>query len=261
MKLIKKIIQSSLNQLGKATGTQITLKVKPRLRINLHPDAVSDGRGMERYVDLTRKFCRFIPENVFEIGANYGQDAEYLRKAFGLSSKDIYIFEPHPKIFDEVKNLYGFNCFDLAISNTDGEMIFNAINVSDNEYNNSGISSLKKGLTTNADNFTSVKVNVVRMDGFIKRNKIEAIDFLKIDVEGCNLEVLQGFGDELHKVKVIQTESENITYWEDQKLFSDMFFLLNANGFELVDFVLTWDGVQSDSFWVRKDCLVRAGKK
>ena len=216
---------------------------------------------MQRYVELTKKFCRFSPENVYEIGANYAQDAEYLRKAFDLLPEHVYVFEPHPTIFEAVKNFYGFNCFDLAISNANGKMIFNAINVDDNQYNNSGISSLKNGLTTNADNFSPVKVNVVRMDGFIEKNQIEAIDFLKIDVEGVNYEVLEGFGDELRKVKIIQIEGENIPYWEDQKLFSDMFVLLSANGFELVDFVLTWDGVQSDSFWVRKDCLVRAGEK
>ncbi len=41
---------------------------------------------------------------------------------------------------------------------------------------------------------------------YIEENKIEQIDFLKIDVEGFELKVLKGFGEHLSKVKYIQFE-------------------------------------------------------
>jgi len=213
---------------------------------------------MALYADLTEKFCTFKPSNVFEIGANYAQDAEYLRKRFGLKESDIYIFEPHSAIIKAVRELYNFNTYDLAISNHNGRAMFHAIDIENNEYRNSGISSLKRGLTTDSRNFIDIEVEVVRMDAFIRENEIGSIDFLKLDVEGANYEVLEGFGDELSRVKAIQVEGEYRQYWEGQKLYWDIEQLLKQNNFELVHFSLSDDGVQSDSFWVQKRYIARA---
>jgi len=77
-------------------------------------------------------------------------------------------------------------------------------------------------------------------------------------VEGANYEVLEGFGDELSRVKAIQVEGEYRQYWEGQKLYWDIEQLLKQNNFELVHFSLSDDGVQSDSFWVQKRYIARA---
>lgn len=258
MKFIVFLLKKIRDLAEVVTGTEISFKIRPRVRIRLHPNAVSDGRAMALYADLTEKFCTFKPSNVFEIGANYAQDAEYLRKRFGLKESDIYIFEPHSTIIKAVRELYNFNTYDLAISNHNGRAVFHAIDIEHNEYRNSGISSLKRGLTTDSQNFIDVEVEVVRMDTFIRDNKIESIDFLKLDVEGANYEVLEGFGDELSRVKAIQVEGEYRQYWEGQKLYWDIEQLLKQNNFELVYFSLSDDGVQSDSFWVQKRYIARA---
>lgn len=251
----KKIIKYIISFVEKITNTEITIKRRPRIKINTHPNAVNDGTAMSLYIKLVENSCDFTPSNIFEIGANYGQDAEFLRAGFHLDRGAVYIFEPHPQIFSEVQSMYGFNSFDLAVSNKNGDAKFNAINIECNEYNNSGISSLKTGLTTNKNNFIEVNVEMIRMDKFIQKNKIENIDFLKIDVEGMNYEVLEGFGDELTRVKAIQIEGEYKQYWEGQKLYNDIEEYLKKNGFLLMHFILSADGVQSDSFWVKKDCI------
>lgn len=258
MKFIVFLLKKIRSLAEVATGTEISFKRRPRVKIRLHPNAVSDGRAMALYADLTEKFCTFKPSNVFEIGANYAQDAEYLRKRFGLNDSDIYIFEPHPTIIKAVRQFYNFNSYDIAISNHNGRAVFHAIDIENNEYQNSGISSLKKGLTTDSRNFIDTEAKVVRMDTFIRENKIESIDFLKLDVEGANYEALEGFGDELSRVKAIQVEGEYRQYWEGQKLYWDIEQLLRQNNFELVYFSLSDDGVQSDSFWVQRRYIARA---
>jgi FkbM family methyltransferase len=242
------------------TRTEITVRRRsqPAVRIKVHSDAVSDGRTMALYVDLVLKFCNFKPRNVFEIGANYAQDAEFLRQSFELNESDIHVFEPHPQIMRGIREFYRFNSHELAISNQNGEAVFHAIDVEENEYGNSGISSLKTGLTTDKRNFQDIKVRVVRMDDFIRDHKISEIDFLKLDVEGANYEVLEGFGPELSKVKVIQVEGEFKQYWEGQKLFWDIADLLRRYNFELAHFFLSGDGVQSDSLWIQKKYMIGA---
>lgn len=252
MSLIKNTIKSAVGVIEKITNTTIIVKRKPRVKIKVHKDAVSDGTSMALYVDLMERFCTYKPKNIFEIGANYAQDAEFLRQSFELPSQNVYVFEPHPQIFAQIKKMYQFNAYELAVSNENGRAKFNAIDILNNEYKNSGISSLKNGLTTNKKNFIDVDVEMIRMDDFIQKHKIQNIDFLKIDVEGVNYEVLEGFGSELTKVKVIQTEGEYKQYWEGQKLYSDMDKLLTKNGFLLVHFMLSNDGIQSDSLWIQE---------
>lgn len=262
MNLIKNFVKSLIYFIEKKANVQIAVIRRPRIKINVHPKAATNGYSMEAYVKLVKKFCNYVPKNVFEIGANFGQDGEYLRKSFNLKNTDIHVFEPHPQIFSELEKMYGFKSYKVAVSNVKNDKItFHAINIENNEYNNnSGISSLKNGLKTNKQNFIDVEVESIRMDDFVKMNGIDSIDFLKLDVEGMNYEVLEGFGNELKRVKAIQTESEYEQYWEGQKLFKDMQTLLVENNFKLVYFYLSNDGIQSDSFWIQKTYLKTAGK-
>ncbi|WP_100753534.1 FkbM family methyltransferase [Vibrio salilacus] len=252
MSLVKKVIKQAIYMIEYLTDTTITIRRKPRVKIDTHPSAVSDGTSMQQYVELIEKFCNFTPKNIVEIGANFAQDAEFLRQSFKLNEKDVFVFEPHPQIFQEIKNRYNFNNYELAVSNTTGRARFNAIDIQGNEYGNSGISSLRDGLTTNKKNFVDVDVEMIRMDDFLKENAINEIDFLKVDVEGMNYEVLEGFGEDLNKVKIIQTEGEYKQYWKGQKLYRDMEEYLTKRGFLLVDFKLSVDGVQSDSLWIQR---------
>ncbi len=258
MSSINKIAKKLIGVIERFTNTTITVTNKPRITIKGNPNAVSDGTSMQTYVDLVGKFCTYTPENIFEIGANYAQDAEFLRQRFNINEKNVYVFEPHPQIFAEMKNMYQFNAYDLAVSNENGRAKFNAIDVTHNEYKNSGISSLREGLATDKKNFISVDVEMIRMDDFMLKNGIKKIDFLKLDVEGMNYEVLEGFGKLLPQVKAIQTEGEYKQYWEGQKVYKEMEDLLVTNGFRLVSFILSNDGIQSDSFWIQEKYLKQA---
>jgi len=258
MSIITKVLKKGVSAIEFATNTQINIKRKPRIKIKTHKSAVSDGTSMQLYVDLVESFSTYTPQNIFEIGANYAQDAEFLRQSFNIKAKNVYVFEPHPQIFTEIKKMYLFNAYELAVSNENGRAKFNAIDIENNEYKNSGISSLRDGLTTNEKNFIRVDVEMTRMDNFLKKHNIESIDFLKLDVEGMNYEVLEGFGKLLPQVKAIQTEGEYKQYWEGQKVYKDTEDLLVSNGFKLVYFILSQDGIQSDSFWIQEKYLKQA---
>lgn len=255
------LLQHIRRLIEKISGREIFINTRPRVNIEVHPNAVSDGTSMALYANLVEKFCTFKPSNIFEIGANYAQDAAYLKERFRLEENCIYVFEPHTEIIKEIRSLYAFNSHEYAVSNYNGKATFHAIDVKNNEYNNSGISSLKKGLTTDQKNFSDIEVSVIRMDKFIQENQIASIDFLKLDVEGANYEVLEGFGDSLSKVKSIQVEGEYRQYWEGQKLYWDIDQLLRTHQFELIHFQLSDDGIQSDSFWVQQQYIARAHSK
>lgn len=201
-----------------------------------------------RYID---QISSFKPKNVFEIGANYGQDSVYLKNCFGLKDKDIFIFEPHPYLFKKLKKLYNFNCYNFAVSNQNKKVKLHAIDLT----KNNGMSSLRFHKVNDKKIYKDILVQSIRMDRFIINNNIKSIDFLKIDVEGLTFEVLLGFGSFLHIVKSIQLETEFLPMWQGQKTYERVFKLLEVSKFQLIDYRLQEDGVQSDSFWIRKDLV------
>jgi len=202
---------------------------------------------LSRIVDIMERVTNINPQNVFEIGANYGQDAEFLKTRFNLEDSAIFVFEPHPEIFAEMKKKYSFNCYPNAISDKNEKVIFHAVSL---KSKNSGISSLMKHKYNGNDDYFETEVESLRMDKFIAQNNVNEIDFLKIDVEGGSYEVLCGFGRDLDRVKAIQIESEYAPVWIGQKTWDEIYNLLMNNDFQLIHFELQEDGIQSDSFWI-----------
>ena len=63
--------------------------------------------------------------------------------------------------------------------------------------------------------------------------KIKKIDFVKIDVEGAELEILRGMGDKLNDVIGVEIESQYIERYLGSPLFNEVHNFLLKNKFEL----------------------------
>ena len=50
------------------------------------------------------------------------------------------------------------------------------------------------------------KVNTQKISTFIKNNKIKKIDLLKIDTQGSEIDIIEGCGDYLKKILIIEIE-------------------------------------------------------
>jgi FkbM family methyltransferase len=87
-------------------------------------------------------------------------------------------------------NKLGIRSFHEAVSNVDGETEIHF------EPNEPMIASLQKG-----GRRLSETVKSVRLDTFIKREQIDRIDLMKIDVECLEPEVLEGMGDALETLR------------------------------------------------------------
>ena len=66
------------------------------------------------------------------------------------------------------------------------------------------------------------EIDTVTLDYFREQNKIGEIDFIKIDVQGAELDVFQGGKKTLESVLKIVTEVEFIPHYIDQPLFGDV---------------------------------------
>jgi len=133
-------------------------------------------------------------EVIFDVGSR--DDSDYL-----LYDKEVHYFEPNPKFYQEIKNkptknkLSHFNNFGL--SNKTGYSWYYPKYQS--FYNR--ILSCKKN-----DEGNKIKLSLKTASEYIKTNNITHIDFLKIDTEGSEFNVLKGFEDLLSIVDVVQLE-------------------------------------------------------
>ena len=81
-----------------------------------------------------------------------------------------------------------------------------------------------------SDESNKVLLNIKKGKDYVLENNIKSIDFIKIDTEGYELNVLQGFEDFLENVKIIQFEYGG-TFLDNNKKLIDVINYLEQKGF------------------------------
>ena len=192
----------------------------------------------------------FHPTSFIEIGSRDGHDTSYISKFWNILPSNCYIIEAHPSCFSNIITQYPqFRALNIAASNETAPVIFNAGVFGKEE--NVGISSL---LTRTYSPFISEQVEIDgwRMEEVMDQFQIDTFDFMKIDVEGLGLQVLEGFGEKIKNTKYIQIELEIQQVWEGQSYYDDVVLYLNDIGFEILD-EINLDGVQKDVIFKNKN--------
>lgn len=162
--------------------------------------------GLDVLGDIKSRVKDYSFQTCFDVGANRGQTARYMREYFPDAS--IYCFEPIKETFDELQhNTEGLGLFyhNLALGATREEVEVKV----DIENRNSTRNTLIQENTVHDP--SAVKVETVKVEtltDFCKANNIKEIDYLKIDTEGYDLEVLKGAVDMLKSMSVAFIQAE-----------------------------------------------------
>jgi len=80
-----------------------------------------------------------------------------------------------------------------------------------------------------SDNSNKILLSIKKGKDYVINNNIKSIDFLKIDTEGFELNVLKGFGDFLKNIKIIQFEYGGTFLDNNTKLIDVINYLKNKN--------------------------------
>jgi FkbM family methyltransferase len=142
---------------------------------------------------------------VFDVGANIGQTAERFIKSF--ENADIYCFEPIKRPFEILKMSFQdkvrVHCYNSAFGSEIGQQ---TIIINDDPLSTTN-SLIHQGRHAKKDTNREV-IEVDTIDLFLSRNQLSGIDFLKVDVEGFELEVLKGAERSLRerRIKVLLCE-------------------------------------------------------
>ena len=140
---------------------------------------------------------------VFDIGAFKGDTAYFFSKKCSNKAR-IYAFEPDDyafKILEKIKEKYKLNNVitkNILLSNAEKEIDF--------------ISMI--------ENTPTIKKNAITIDKFVEENNIEKIDYIKMDVEGAERNILEGSIKTIKKFKPFLA----IAIYHGGKLFMEDFY-------------------------------------
>lgn len=167
--------------------------------------------GRSVWFDVARLSERWgFPINcVFDVGANVGVTSLTMLANFPYAR--VYSFEPHPDTFKKLaEGLKGrrAQAFNIALGNKSGEAELFTYDMDEiNSLTPTATFAVRFGKTGKP-----ISVRVSTVDEFCLSHGIDAIDVLKVDTEGCDLEVLKGAEGKLksQKIRFVFTEFNDI---------------------------------------------------
>jgi FkbM family methyltransferase len=183
---------------------------------------------------------------LIEVGAYDGSDSlVYHNQGYA-----VYTFEPKKDLFqnlaDKTKHLENYTVIPKAVSLTNGTIQFNICKAG-------GASSIlpfrpdHELIQTWSENRTDVQfsgesydVETTRLDTFIEENGLEnkTIDFIHIDAQGVDLDVLKSLGKYINNVQegVVETVvdiNKSIYVGQEENTLANVETFLTSNGFEI----------------------------
>ena len=206
IKLIKWIEEISQNYQGKGNGWSVY--------------------SINNEVDNCLSLLKINPKIFIDIGANKGEYTNNLLKR--IPNLECHIFDPSKNNFDNLKSRF-----------TQKNVFINRIGLSDynkkaklySDYSGSGIASLTKRRLNHFNlemDFEEV-IELKRFDNYWE-DKSSIFDYIKIDVEGHELDVLKGFGDLIHRVRLIQFEFGGCNI-DTRTFFQDFWYFFKEKEF------------------------------
>ena len=206
--------------------------------------------GVSKYVphgihfpfDLYKLPQELHPQLIFDVGANRGQTVQKLKRWFPQAH--IHCFEPVPdtlailqKVTKPYTNIH-YHAFGLA--KAEQEAVINLLedDSMNTLYLNDSDLPLKRG---------EMMVQLKTLDQVMTEEGMEAIDLLKIDTEGADLDVLQGASLALadERIRFIQVES-GMNPFNDRHIpyhaFHDLMTHFGYLPFGLYEQHLEWNG-------------------
>jgi FkbM family methyltransferase len=184
------------------------------------------------------------PQRIFfaDVGASKGIPSHLLSLA---KVADTLLFEPDPVEAQYLENQYKdtgkfrhVRVYPFALAGSNGTRTFHVTNTPTG-------SSLLKPLYQHAVDIgdesyfyptREIAIQTRTLSSVLKEIAIKRLDFIKLDVQGAELEILEGLGaDFLSEVTGVEVEIGMPGGYEGQPGFPEMDKFLRAHGFELFD--------------------------
>ena len=193
--------------------------------------------------------------NIVHVGAHKGQEVNEYLNIFPQSK--IHLFEPQIDLFKNLENKFS-NIDNISLYNfaLGSSKLLSAMFVSSNEGESSSFYKPKEHLNLYPD-IKFKKSDLVYEIKVLDKLKIKNIDFLNIDTQGFELEVLKGAVEVLEKnAKYLLVEINTEELYKGAPLVKDLDSFLRNYDFIRTD-TQFWAEKDpwGDAFYIKKDCI------
>lgn len=194
------------------------------------------GRDQQRW--YLRKLFRCHPVGaVLDVGGNAGQYARFLRREVGYRGH-IVTFEPIPALAAALKRESSgdpsWEILELALGDSPGQASFNVMNTSPM----SSLLQPKADCSSPVMQFNrvseTVQVRVDTLDAVIAGHPwLRGMQdlYLKLDVQGYELKVLEGATRSLPRIAALQAELNVLPLYEGQPSYLEVMQYLDSRGY------------------------------
>jgi FkbM family methyltransferase len=199
-----------------------------------------------------------IPKSVVDVGANVGQFAVACAKIFpGIT---VHSFEPLPNCLKQLKRnvlrLGGVLVYPVALGAECGEV---TMHVNSHSHSSSilALGERHRRAFPDAREIDDIKVRMSTLDVEMKSLSLEGPVLLKLDVQGYELQVLEGAVETLRTVDYVLLEASLRPLYEGERTFMDVARTMQDRGFEFLrpvgwlDDPNTGEMLQMDALFVR----------
>lgn len=185
-----------------------------------------------------------------DIGANVGYYTLKLSTKF--SNCKILAIEAEPETFKilskncELNNLQNTKLLNLAVAEKNGIVKLSR------SKTHSGTSSIVSKQNSNED---IISINCSTLDSLLNKS-YENIDWIKIDVEGSELNVLNGAIQTLKITKNILIELHEEILNQNNQSYKEIIYILEQNGFQITTFNKYWNSKTSQNQELKSDYIL-----
>ena len=214
-----------------------------------------------KYVkDVLSRFANYTPTNFIEIGSMDARDAIEMMNLFRIPVNSSYVIEASPRRYDEIANNHpNLNVTHCAIWSHDGFIQFNDV-TGEKSGLNKGMGSIRDRDDNIYSKDVAEKITVPCMLAStwldsLNNDLKDDMHFIKIDAEGCDLDVLLSFGPYLNNIRCVQLEGQKRVIWKDQRVQEDIDKIMPSLGYREV-WRREWTHA-FDTMWLRNDLFNR----
>ncbi len=202
-----------------------------------------------------RHLAKLRVTHVLDIGANRGQFCLFAHQAFG--TRRIDAFEPLSECAADISSILPFvSVHQVALTDNESVQDFHVSRAKDS-------SSLREITNIQTKHFPGTEevetrsVPATKFETWCSGRTIGRPSLAKIDVQGCELNVIRGMGREIHQIDYIYAELSFIELYRGQALAGEIISNLDNQGYSLVGLYNNRvDGVQAiqaDALFRRRD--------
>ena len=218
------------------TGRRLVQQVAGRLgveirRVRVGPAAARTSMG-QSYAHL--KSLGFEPKTVVDVGVAGGTQELY----DNFPSAYFLLVEPLAHFENDLKSIlrsYRGTYVLAAAGASDGELEFNV-----HDTHLEGSSMYRETMGSAADGH-AIRVPVRRLDDMSRQHALQGPYLLKVDVQGAELDVLEGAQEVLNDTEAVVLEVSLFGFMKGAPQFYDVIAYMKAHGFVAYDILHGWN--------------------